>query len=276
MPSLYRFTTFQAVVDMNQRKQLTLVSPSLWLDPYEGYVYAAVKTAEGRKRVAAELAKHMQPVPAEGALQLLTILDSLYFVQCWSRKPESDALWRIYSHDNMSVRIEVDQASFSLLEYVFVDNVIYLPNLNLESEVRELLSADGLSLHGRRALLTKRDAFQHEEEVRIIVQGDTENMTRAATQPGYVEQWQQALTQAVQAGQMPPTEASSILSRVRDEHGPPRKLLRKSFDHVPQFVKSLMLHPLAPSWLDDTLAEYCRIHGIHYLGKSKLYDFSIQ
>ncbi len=275
MPSLYRFTNFESFVDIIQRKELTLVSPSLWPDPYEGYLFAALKTSEGRIRVTKELAKYKDPESVQSALDILSKMDAMYFGQCWTKKPESDALWRIYSHDNMSVRVEVDQTKFFSLDRVFIDDVVYLLNLDLEGEVRAILSKDGTGIRGRRPLLTKRDEFRHEDEVRIIVHGDAHNDILVVSPPEEVKAWEAAISQALLEGTMFPEEADSLLATVKTKRGPRPKQVRISFAHIPEFIKSLMLHPLAPQWLNETLEEYCCLNDIRYLGKSKMYEFII-
>lgn len=48
---------------------------------------------------------------------------------------------------------------------------------------------------------------------------------------------------------------------------------RIGFEGITDFIKSVTLHPLAPSWFDKTLEKYCAENTLKYNGKSNLYDF---
>ena len=44
-----------------------------------------------------------------------------------------------------------------------------------------------------------------------------------------------------------------------------------SFSQINNFISSVMLHPLATGWMDETVKEFCARNNINYFGKSKLY-----
>ena len=39
-----------------------------------------------------------------------------------------------------------------------------------------------------------------------------------------------------------------------------------------EFFESVCLHPLAPSWFNETMKRLCELNGINYVGQSKLYE----
>lgn len=55
----------------------------------------------------------------------------------------------------------------------------------------------------------------------------------------------------------------------------PSTPLRVPIPDIMDFLEGVMVHPSAPSWYVDVVAEYCRINHIRFLGQSKLYKFEI-
>ena len=44
-----------------------------------------------------------------------------------------------------------------------------------------------------------------------------------------------------------------------------------SFLHIPDFIESVMVHPLAPFWYEKIVSDYCKLTDIPFEGKSELY-----
>jgi hypothetical protein len=161
-------------------KELVLVSPRSWEDPFEKLVERSVIT-------------DTRPIPWKQ-----TPLESLVrpaFGQCWSRTSESDTLWRAYSRVSIDPRtkrnrhpdeegVRVQSTCRKLLNAVrewspsdpvtscFIGGIRYLPATELQQTVADRVGV-GLEAfaHGAaraKLLLLKRPAFQHESEVRLI------------------------------------------------------------------------------------------------------------
>jgi hypothetical protein len=226
MESIYRFVSFESFVDIIQRKSLAFVSPSKWEDPYESFIFKAIRTDEGHMKVV-EMLKEL------GQDTHIAIFDNFEHIvkgQCWTKLPESDALWRIYSYDNMAVRIEVDIENAEKLKNVKLYEVNYHKKLDLEKEMEQILSEDKNSISLFKAFCNKRDSFEHEKEIRLLADIETPN--------------------------------SDSIEYI-------------SFKEIEGFIKSVMLHPLAPNWFNDTLKEFCKINNLQYIGKSELYTFNL-
>lgn len=91
-----------------------------------------------------------------------------YFGQCWTTLKDSDAMWRIYSHDRKGIKISSSISKFSKLEnprVLFCAPVYYYNDLEdalsfaLNTVGRESISRDGY---------IKRDSFKHEQEIRFL------------------------------------------------------------------------------------------------------------
>lgn len=145
---------------MFSSRRNTLLNPSKWDDPYENlFLNSKVEYING--------------------VSLQSELGKSIFSQCWSFTKESDAMWRIYSHDNNAVKISTTPRKlFSSLfnidnniQKVFVGKVKYIKSLDLQSlydtNAKNWVFEEG-GLGICRTLLYKRYPFKHENEVRLI------------------------------------------------------------------------------------------------------------
>lgn len=146
---LYRIQSFDRAVEIFEQGELYLAHPGKWEDPYESRL------------------KHS----ASNAL----------FAQCWSMNPQSDAMWRIYSPDRLGLRIRTTREKLREairegikrggLKYRLKD-VEYLNQRVLNQRLRDLadkLQESFTPALAANALHWKRRAFEHEDEVRLIV-----------------------------------------------------------------------------------------------------------
>ena len=160
---IYRTITFSRLVEMFETKQNTLLSPSLWDDPFENFILKAFFDWNGEK-------------------VKFSIHDKC-FGQSWSFKHESDAMWRIYSPDKSCVRIRttVNKLAESLSAKckshqisAFIGEVQYYPEKRLQIQAKKLASdiMNSTGINFAMTLLFKRNSFDHEKEVRLIYLGD--------------------------------------------------------------------------------------------------------
>lgn len=161
---LYRILGFRHVVDLLESKELHFVSPSHWEDPYE--------------KILVHKRSHA------------------IFAQCWSKKAASDAMWRIYSADRTAVRIRTTRSKLqrelskhkesSEVDFLIGD-VEYLPSTEVNIRIAAVATDLKQKYQSRRAadaLLAKREAFDHEAEVRVIIH-DRRLTVRTKPQPFY-------------------------------------------------------------------------------------------
>ena len=171
--TIYRITTFENVVELFQKKKLTLSSPALWVDPLEKFLL------EGAFGINNSYGTEVMAV----------------FAQCWSKKARSEALWSVYSPNRTGIRIETTvrklRASIAPTNQVslriFVGAVSYLPQSvkssssseqkdnRFEYEACKAFKRFQSSLDPKevaKLLLIKRMPFDHEHEVRLIAIGE--------------------------------------------------------------------------------------------------------
>ncbi|WP_310610811.1 DUF2971 domain-containing protein [Limnohabitans sp.] len=160
---IYRIMPIHRFLQLLEVNKLTLVKPKKWDDPFENALLnSAFKTPDGETGSFA--AK-----------------DSVYG-QCWTFHRETDAMWRIYSHDKDGVRVSTrPRKLLTALQTAkpehhnlkcFIGKVSYLPKKKLLDKLQsiDLLNTNGSGI--AESLLYKRTEFTHENEIRLIYSGD--------------------------------------------------------------------------------------------------------
>lgn len=163
---IYRIMPISRFLQLLEDKKLTLVKPKKWDDPFENALLNCdFETSDGE--ICSFAAK-----------------DSVYG-QCWTFHRETDAMWRIYSHDKDGIRVSTTPRKLlaslqkAAPEYnnvrCFIGKVSYLKTKNLLEKLQSinLLNTDGSGI--AESLLYKRIAFKHENEVRLIYTGEDNN-----------------------------------------------------------------------------------------------------
>ena len=79
---VFRTYSFERLVQLIVDRKDALVSPQKWEDPFENFFLA-----------------HTMVATASGELGTLESLAGDWYGQCWTYGGDSDAMWRIYSHD---------------------------------------------------------------------------------------------------------------------------------------------------------------------------------
>lgn len=247
---IYRFMSFENFVDMIQTQSLAFVHPTMWDDPLE--LEAFEKMLSEKEEV-------------EG----LIFLCQKYkvYAQSWTRLEESDAMWRIYNNNGMSIRISIKKDSIPLLEGVELKNVLYTNDID-----RELKKID-LKESYDQLFAIKRKVFQHEQEVRLIKHYRFKDIEDAKNHVYaflfmFNENYRKAILDNYKIEELEQRVKESVeLTNVNLAN----KVEKINYSHIPNFIQDVMLSPFAPSWFEDTVKRYCEINNIKFIGKSKLY-----
>jgi hypothetical protein len=159
---VYRIMSLSRLEQVMRDKKIALVKPRKWDDPFENALLAASFSTNSGEHVG------------------FAAKDAVYG-QCWTLHRETDAMWRIYSHDKDGVR--VTSTPRKLLEALrktdqtyadvraFIGKVSYLKKQELLTRLGQinLLNPNGSGI--AESLLFKRNEFRHEAEVRLIYSG---------------------------------------------------------------------------------------------------------
>lgn len=158
---VYRIMPVNRLLQCLEEKQLVLVPPRKWDDPFENYLLSA---------------KIKLSTTGESG-DLGEIRDKVYG-QCWTQHRETDAMWRIYSSDQNGAKVRTTPRK--LLDALkgcnprFADITCFIGKVQYQSQkdlVSTLMALELLNSNGSgiaKSLLYKRVEFSHEKEVRLI------------------------------------------------------------------------------------------------------------
>ena len=166
---IYRIISFERLIELFKTKKMTFVKPKKWEkwdDPHENIIGKTIF--------------NLGSILAESSLDPGITYNS--HGNCWTTIASSDAIWRIYSKDNKSVRVESTpeviscKISESLKKYpkskLYIGKVIYYCENNIGEKVKEygrIYRSGDICKAAAMALLYKRDSFKHEDEIRVVV-----------------------------------------------------------------------------------------------------------
>ncbi len=143
-----------------------LVSPKKWEDPWENFLFKNTV------------------ITNDGDIVSLEALYSSFYGQCWTMNCDSDAIWRIYSHDKSGIRVSTTvekllnnywQIGNNPESKYLIGSVEYKGRQEMEGLVEKVSNTglDNYWMGGNlfeftKTFLIKRKEFSHEREVRII------------------------------------------------------------------------------------------------------------
>lgn len=161
---IYRIFHIDRLKEMIKNQMNTLVRPSLWDDPFENFFL------------------NTDILYNNEYISLRNLRDSWYG-QCWTTNKDTDAMWRIYSPNKFGARISTTVGElfdsiydtsdkFAQLKY-FIGKVQYKTQGELIEFLKNYSFMD-LAIGGQndqfaKTLCIKREAFSHENEVRLLI-----------------------------------------------------------------------------------------------------------
>lgn len=164
---IYRVFPIERLLQIFDTYKLVLVRPHTWEDPFENYVFSKL----------VETAKNTQE------RRFYEVYRKSLFGQCWSLTSESDAMWRIYSPNKMSVKVKTTISKLLETLQLQMNHVAemsaYIAKVKYEEEekLEEIYNWLQGNFKGQspediltlvETLIYKRPEYKHEDEVRII------------------------------------------------------------------------------------------------------------
>jgi len=160
--SIFRVISIKRLFELFNNKELVLVQPKKWDDPFENFIMNSTGELKSGEMFSVGFREN-------------------FYGQCWTMTRESDAMWRIYSPDKNGARISTTPRKLLKSLYdvsgkfrdisCFIGKVEYYTTPKL----KQLLELNGSSwltdstgAGQAQTLLFKRNAFKHENEVRLI------------------------------------------------------------------------------------------------------------
>lgn len=270
MESIYRFISFSSFVDTIQRGALAFVHHSLWGDPYEGYIFKALKKQAGRKKIR-DILSQLSPQLAIPIYGTLLHIDSCIHGQSWTKCPENEYLWRINCRNQNNIRIEVSLGNINKLNQVKAYEIDYAYT-TLEEDVKAIIDAKNNKMDIAPILLRKRAEFSYEQEIRLLSAIDL-NYLRSNRSPAEIKVMESALKKLHEVGEINQDQYECGMNNICSESKPRYKYIE--FNHIPGFINTVMVSPNAEDWFVETVETYCSTNNLHFVGKSRFHDLII-
>lgn len=276
---LYRIISFESFISLCINKAERYVNPiDCWEDTFEGYVLKKLDEDRSRREVIDLLYNTFDKNISDTVLNLVKLHRARYscYGQSWSTSKDSDAMWRIYSYNKHSIQVETKDEYIRKMIFqsgeeglkVRVSFVDYDMENQIDNKLNQIVykysKVDEAFFH-------KRNAFTHEDEVRVIVQltehlkGYTMFSARHINSLCNKSNTSSDVDSIFEAVQRCFGEKNiGFYSAFPKEIGIPIKVL-------PDYIIGVRVHPQAEKWYVDLIEKICKKHKLNFYGKSDLY-----
>ena len=289
---LYRYISFEEFMSIVTLKHLHFVQPTQWADTHEGCMYRLLDNDKNKEVLLSKL--YDSSAMSDENSKAMDILLKYYrilmvrhnwFGQCWTdRRSESDAFWRIYSHNNRAIRICTSvQKIEKILSYekynVEKKKVIYddmTENDLLEPQIKLLVQSNNIT----ESYFHKRRAFSHEHEYRILVFPKTDSdgnedghrlFLHSVCTFTQVQLNQRIKEMPIKDKQDCVTSCIKIIKSLKYEPSKASQLYIP-INSASDLITDVLVTPLAADWYVNLVKGVCDQNGITFAGKSHLYD----
>lgn len=267
--TIYRLLPFTRFKEVAEAQSLAFVTYDMWPeDPYEGFLLRLLELEEGRRQIVLYMQcmpSHLRPTVGPFVItSLMQRYRRMVHLQSWTACPESNLMWKAYSHNRSAVRISTTLEKVRQLPGIRDFAVKYTDTLYLEEELDRVVRHN--KFDPQSIFASKRIEFKHEEEIRLVTQVDNDYAPIAPTMaPSVIE-----IDQLFKVGLITAEEKEDALNR----YDPCRKSIKPvSIAHVNQFIESVLVHPEADDSLVTEVREFCKAKNIHFLGRSQMNVF---
>jgi len=162
---IYQIIPIKYLFEIIENEQIYLKKVIEWDDPYENFFLRSKFTLNGKEVSNKNVSEHI-------------------YGQCWSLFKDSDAMWRIYSRDEKSVRItttirklyDVVYNNSDMAYLSYIGNIKYKQKKQLFEWIKKMPQIDmgNIQQYAVDSLFYKRNNFSHEKEFRVIFINDSE------------------------------------------------------------------------------------------------------
>lgn len=284
MESLYRIISFPEFINLVEKETERYRRPTAWEDTYEGFMLQMLSDDSRMNEVLNTLYKNISQDINKVIVNYLNMWAAkwLCYGQCWSKTEETDAMWRIYSFDRKSIRIETDKETIEDVIHsseegknysVYIDDVKY--DLDDQADIDSQTKILRKNPRTIEPFFHKRKAFEHENEKRVILFDKEFEKDILGFRAASVSNNVSRVFHNQQAS------VSEILKKVKEEliklryPFESKQLVENIFVSkidLSKYIKSVMVHPQADDWIVDLIKVICKKHNLNCVGKSTMYD----
>ncbi len=280
---LFRYISLEDFINLAINHKDRFVRPSSWDDKYEGYLFSRMEEPEDVRQIVSEMYYNLCPG------NYYAIPDNYFrmwhskwftYAQCWSKHPETDAMWRCYSYGNRAVRIRTrDDRLLAHAKKVFPKEKqysIYLEKVSYDLSKKSMMERqikqmkDSLLAH--ETYFHKRPAFNHEGEYRLLIADNSLYSVEGLSSFGVKFKIEQQLESKTD---------EEIIDYLTERICTQRPDWRKESENniriedagdISEFLEGVMVHPIAPKWYVDIIYDICQLKNIEFDGQSEIYQ----
>ena len=279
---LFRYISFEDFINLTINNKDRFVRPSSWEDKYEGYLFSHMETTEDVHQIVSEMYYNLCP------RNYYAIPDNYFrmwhskwftYAQCWSKHPETDAMWRCYSYGNRAIRIRTrDDKLLVHTEKIFPDKEqfsVYLGKVSydlnkksvLEQQIRQM--KDSLLAH--ETYFHKRPAFRHEGEYRLLIADNSLYSAEGFSSFGVKFKIEEQVKNKTDEEIIEYVTNKICAQRPDWNRNGDNNVRIEDAGDISEFLEGVMVHPLAPQWYVDIIRDICQSKKIKFDGQSEIY-----
>lgn len=275
---IYRIVSLEGFLSLLINKQERFVRPiDCWEDTFEGYMLHLLDTDNGVHQVIDELYREISDENWDVTIRNFSKLQrSRYgcYGLCWSKLRDSDALWRIYSYERKGIQLissryriasMLDSSGWDVKNFDILD-----VNYDIENEEEAVKKILRKNSKVNSAYFHKRPAFEHEKEVRVIL-NDVDKYKN-------IEAF---FAQAIKVNVVKTDKNKPMIDRVQEAictFGGKENYLKiapeslfVAIDNIAEYITGVRVHPLAADWYVELIKNLCKKYRLVFYGKSDLY-----
>ena len=279
---LFRYIGFEDFINLAINNKDRFVRPSSWEDKYEGYLFSHMETTEDVHQIVSEMYYNLCP------RNYYAIPDNYFrmwhskwftYAQCWSKHPETDAMWRCYSYGNRAIRIRTrDDKLLVHTEKIFPDKEqfsVYLGKVSydlnkksvLEQQIRQM--KDSLLAH--ETYFHNRPAFRHEGEYRLLSADNSLYSAEGFSSFGVKFKIEEQVKNKTDEEIIEYVTNKICAQRPDWNRNGDNNVRIEDAGDISEFLEGVMVHPLAPQWYVDIIRDICQSKKIKFDGQSEIY-----
>ncbi len=240
MMDLCRYMSFQRFCEILFNQELVLVKPEKWNDGYENYLYRVIQNNETKEKVVSYLQSKQNNVSNEQIQEMLTfvnvVCDSTHCL-CFSKSIDSEVMWNAYSYNSKAIMLITSDYEIEKLNSPTTGSFdIKRVKYDLEDVGLEMMMNLLSVIDNRASIINYDQLFLHKRKC-----FEYENEFRLIV--------------------------SNSQNRNND-------YVRYQIKCLSEFIKGVMVHPLADDFYSSLIEKMCTTFNVKYLGKSKIYNIT--
>lgn len=278
---LYRFISFESFMNLLITKEERYVRPiDCWEDTYEGYMLHMLDTNKGTREVL-EIIYDKYSGNENKLHNTMLIYSQLLraryacYGQSWSKVKDSDAMWRIYSYNKKAIQLVSEK---DRIKNLFGNN----SEKYLKLRIGDITYDDNVDVSIRKGMpatepyFHKRDAFKHEEEVRVILLYDKHYSEFTDYYIDSIESISNKNNEEIDDVDkiMSAIEHLEIIEKFENPYRgfslfPETTNVR--IKELSDYIIGVRVHPQAENWYVNLIEKICEEYHIKFIGQSELY-----